>query len=608
MRLFRKVLVISCAAFFSAILMPFMFVSMSRAKMEYSPNMDWHKTFGGSLQDEARCVCQTSDGGYIITGRFDFSGAGSDRSCLIKTDNLGNLVWQRTFGGESNDCAYSVQQTTDGGYVLARLTWTYGSGSKDAWLVKTVPYNPQDYYAVIVGVDNYDASIKTTLGEILRCMIAGASGDAAREMKNTLLKDAVNWKDENIKLLCDSPIFNPFSAPSITRKDIRNAVDWMNGKADSNDICLFYFSGHGGPTLEIENPDHYEIYPGDVNGIAEDELGGWLRGLPMEKVIVLLDSCRSGGFLNDTPGKALNSNYFNVFAATGAQDVTVLTCFTKSVISALNGDADGCLEGESADGWITTAELGQYLEDLVSGDIPRFFSPHIDYYGGRTYKIIRARSKTFFGEGTTRANFEEFISLQNPNDEDTQVELTFMFGAQPSASAASIAGDNLVQEVSVPAKSRVTLNVADLIGDDKDVSTMVESKGGPINAERPMYFNYNGMPGGHASPGLVIPSTTFFFAEGTTRAGFDQYLCLQNPNDEDSQATITYMLGTGENKTVEVVIPRRSRVTVRPIDTVGPEQDVSTSIESSVPIIAERPMYFRKDGWIGGHCCLGETE
>jgi hypothetical protein len=95
----------------------------------------WTRTYGGSLREQAHDVQQTTDGGYIIAGWTDESG-----NCdfyLVKTDTNGDTLWTRTYGGSDTDLGYSVQQTSDGGYIFAGYTYSFGAGSTDMYLVKT---------------------------------------------------------------------------------------------------------------------------------------------------------------------------------------------------------------------------------------------------------------------------------------------------------------------------------------------------------------------------------------------------------------------------------------------------------------------------------------
>ncbi len=106
-------------------------------KTDSNGNKEWDKTFGGTGLEWACSVQQTSDGGYVLAGRTDSYGAGGGDFWLVKTDSNGNKVWDKTFGGTNSDSAHSVQQTSDGGYILAGDTGSYGAGNGDFWLVKT---------------------------------------------------------------------------------------------------------------------------------------------------------------------------------------------------------------------------------------------------------------------------------------------------------------------------------------------------------------------------------------------------------------------------------------------------------------------------------------
>lgn len=113
------------------------FILCQFAKADEEPNISWSKTFGGGDNDEGYSVEQTTDGGYIIAGETDSYGCGEGDAWLIKTNANGIEQWNKTYGGTASDFSRFVEQTSDGGYIIVGKTSSYGQGDGDIWLIKT---------------------------------------------------------------------------------------------------------------------------------------------------------------------------------------------------------------------------------------------------------------------------------------------------------------------------------------------------------------------------------------------------------------------------------------------------------------------------------------
>ena len=136
-------------------------------KTDSNGSHQWDRTFGGDDYQTGYSVRQTSDGGYIIAGETSSYGAGNNDAWLIKTDQEGYQQWDKTFGGTENDGARSVQQTADGGYIVAGVTRPYRGLPADAWLIKTDANGDEQWsrtFGGIIGSSSADSVRQTSDG------------------------------------------------------------------------------------------------------------------------------------------------------------------------------------------------------------------------------------------------------------------------------------------------------------------------------------------------------------------------------------------------------------------------------------------------------------
>ena len=214
---------------------------------------------------------------------------------------------------------------------------------------------------------------------------------------------------------------------------------------------------------------------------------------------------------------------------------------------------------------------------------------------GKTFTV--ASSAFYFAEGCTGANFAEYLCLGNPNSAAATANVTYLFSDGTTRPAS----------YNVPATGRTTVNVNSEVGPDKEVSIQVLSDTANLVAERPMYFNYNGLwTGGSDAVGATSPNTNWYFAEGNTLPGFDEYVTVLDPGNTAANLTFHYMVeGQGE-KDVTGSVGAHSRATFNTRSQIGSNLNASLYLESNQAVAAERPMYFNYKGvWTGGHDVVG---
>jgi len=138
--------------------------------------IEWQKSFGGSGRDYANSIQQTSDGGYIVAGSSvsnDGDVSGNNGLAMdywvVKLTSLGAIDWQKALGGINNDYSYSIQQTSDGGYIVAGITYSIdgdvsgNNGGVDYWMVKLTITGTMEWQKALGGTGlDYSYSIKQT--------------------------------------------------------------------------------------------------------------------------------------------------------------------------------------------------------------------------------------------------------------------------------------------------------------------------------------------------------------------------------------------------------------------------------------------------------------
>lgn len=109
-------------------------------KLDLMGNQIWDKTFGGPDDDWINILIQSDDGGYVLAGKTYSYGAGGGDAWIIKLDSVGNKIWEQILGGSNNDSAYLLLQNDDGGYTVGGYTFSLNAGRADFWIIRLDPY------------------------------------------------------------------------------------------------------------------------------------------------------------------------------------------------------------------------------------------------------------------------------------------------------------------------------------------------------------------------------------------------------------------------------------------------------------------------------------
>lgn len=255
---------------------------------------------------------------------------------------------------------------------------------------------------------------------------------------------------------------------------------------------------------------------------------------------------------------------------------------------------------------IPSSDFSTVIESATPLVVERTMTWDGSGYGAHAETAIDAPATTWYlAEGATHGAFDLFYLLQNPNDEEALVTITYLRPAPRTP---------VVKTYTVDARSRRTIWVDDE-GPEltaEDVAARIESDR-PILVERAMYASTPTQPfaAGHDGAGIAAPSLKWFFAEGATGPFFDLYLLVSNPGAGEARVRVSYLRSEGEPIVKTYDVGAEARLTVS-VSTEDPRlaQTVASMLVESIngqPIVAERAMWWPRGQWYEAHLSAGAT-
>ena len=255
----------------------------------------------GGAQDFAPFIAVSPDGteksiavsnnlSFAITGR-EVPNDAADEIRIWATGLPAGATFPEASGTSILTNVFSWTPETTGTTVVSFFAGDKdGTNQVDVTIGVFEQLPPGTYRAVICGISDYEG----TANDLNYC------DDDAQELYDRLLSGS-NWSADNVQLLLNSQATEP---------NIQAAIAAMGAASVPGDVNLFFFSGHGGGDMPDadgdEGGDGYDEYfcPYNLmtNEVTDDELSDWLDALPTDNIIVLLDTCYSGGHLKAPAG------------------------------------------------------------------------------------------------------------------------------------------------------------------------------------------------------------------------------------------------------------------------------------------------------------------
>ncbi|MDD5748608.1 MAG: DUF5719 family protein [Actinomycetota bacterium] len=222
-------------------------------------------------------------------------------------------------------------------------------------------------------------------------------------------------------------------------------------------------------------------------------------------------------------------------------------------------------------------------------------SNHVDRkrtWGHGSIGATTAEKEWYFAEGSTAGGFETWLLIQNPGEDEACVNIKYITPEGPCKGP----------EITIAPHRRKTVNVSETLKDTWEVSTLITSDRGVI-AERSMYWENR--CAAHNTIGISSPEKKWYLDEGSTAGGFETWILLMNPGNDDSKIEISYLTDNGRMEGQGLVMKAETRKSINVTAAVKDTWSVSTVVSSNNDIVCERATYW--EGRIGGHCSAGSN-
>ena len=303
-------------------------------------------------------------------------------------------------------------------------------------------------------------------------------------------------------------------------------------------------------------------------------------------------------FKVDSPSPSPNAPWIDSISPTSGKVGTTVTIKGQN-FNDQQGTSSVCFKGTPAgiiSRWSDTTIKCQVPQGAMSG--PVTVTTDEGTSNGKQFTVTGGTAGMlptwYLAEGSTDWGFETYVTIHNPNKTQVTAQITYMTPEGPRQAA----------DVVLAPESQAVIGPRNDLGAE-DFSTRVTCKEGKsIAVDRRMIWTGPGAasPEGHCSLGVTSPANTWYLPEGSSDWGFECWLLIQNPNDQEAKCKVTYMIEGRDPQTFEKTVPANSRQTYNMANDIGAE-DASIKVESEVPVIPERAMY--RNNRREGHDSIG---